>query len=185
MPCAGSASKVVPTMPEPGFPHRPQARGGHRSRQGYGTGCRRDAVGDTGPVGHGRRPVPDILGRDGSHNQMTEGGQDVLAHDARIDLLDVKLPAPIRATRRDALSCKALSSAKIRCSSHALSDPYYPFNTLRISLRNCGTVSDSNQACLFNQPIFLGEEWGSGKYRGSYLSRCRTVSASVGQRSFR
>ncbi|MCY4327337.1 MAG: hypothetical protein OXC53_07095 [Rhodobacteraceae bacterium] len=47
-----------------------------------------------GPLAHGREPVLDVLGRDGVHGQMTEGGKDVLADDAGVGLQGPGLPVP-------------------------------------------------------------------------------------------
>ena len=51
---------------------------GHAHHDGEG---RHGAVGTAGRPGHGCEPVLDALNRDGIFGHMTEGGQDVLAHD--------------------------------------------------------------------------------------------------------
>ena len=54
---------------------------------------RHGAVGDTGPLGHGGEPVPDVFDRDGVYGHVAEGGQNVLAHNAGVGCLGPGLPA--------------------------------------------------------------------------------------------
>ena len=61
----------------------------HHDRQG-----RHGAVGDGGPVGHGRKPVPDMLDGDGVHGHVAEGGQNVIADDVGAGRQRRGLPVP-------------------------------------------------------------------------------------------
>ena len=55
---------------------------------------RHGAVGATGPVGHGREPILDVLDGDGVDGEMAEGGQDVLAHHVGVGLQGPGFPVP-------------------------------------------------------------------------------------------